>query len=96
MEKLKSALIFEKYVVDKVEFTRTNEHNAEEKVNIQFSVSKDVHKFENKMDVTVVAKIFENAKENNYPFEMYVQLTGFFVIENEDKEINFEPNAIAI
>lgn len=96
MENLKSALIFEKYVVDKIEFIRNDKHFAEEKVNIQFSVAKDVHTLENKMNVTLAVKVFENAKENNYPFEMYIQITGFFAIENDNKQIDFEPNAIAI
>lgn len=96
MENLKSALIFEKYVVDKVEFTRNDEYSAEEKVNIQFSVAKDVQRIDNKMNVDLAVKVFENAKENNYPFEMYIQITGFFAIENDDKQIDFEPNAIAI
>ena len=96
MDNLKSALVFEKYVVDKVEFTRNNEYSTREKVNIQFSVRKEISKVDNKMNVTLYVKVFENAKENNYPFEMFIQVTGFFSIENDDKRIDFEPNAIAI
>ena len=47
------------------------------------------------MEVTLDTIVFENAKENNYPFEMKVQITGFFSLENETK-INLEPNAVAI
>ena len=95
MENLKSALIFEKYVVNKVTFVRNENCDLEQKINIQFSISKNVKKSENKMEITLTTRVFENAKKNNYPFEMEVQLTGFFTIENENK-INFEPNAIAI
>lgn len=95
MENLKSMLIFEKYIVNKIEFTRNESCDLNQKTKIQFSISKNVKKIENKMEVTLEAKIFENAEENNYPFEMNVIITGFFVIENETK-LNLEPNAIAI
>ena len=95
MENLKSALIFERYVVNKVIFTRNENYDLEQKTSIQFSISKSVKKKDNKMEITLNTKIFENAEKNNYPFEMDVQITGFFVIENE-KNINFEPNAVAI
>lgn len=96
MENLKSILIFEKYVVDKVEFIRNNNYAPEQKTKIQFSINKEVNKFDSKMEVTLYTKVFENAKVNNYPFEMEVQVTGFFAIESEEKNINLEPNAIAI
>lgn len=95
MEKLKSALIFERYVVNKVSFVRNEKYDLEQKTSIQFSITKNVRKTENKMEVTLSTRVFENAEENNYPFEMEVQVTGYFVIENES-EIDFEPNAIAI
>lgn len=95
MEKLKSSLIFEKYVVNTVNFARNKNCDIDQKTNIQFSITKNVVKTENKMEVTLITKVFENAEKNNYPFEMEVQLTGYFTIENES-EIDFEPNAIAI
>lgn len=95
MENLKSALIFNKYVVDKVSFIRNENYDFEQKTSINFSIAKDVKKSENKMQITLNTKIFENAKKNNYPFEMEVQITGFFLVENENG-IDFEPNAIAI
>ena len=95
MENLKSALIFNKYVVDKVSFIRNENYDFEQKTSINFSIAKDVKKSENNMQITLNTKIFENAKKNNYPFEMEVQITGFFLVENENG-IDFEPNAIAI
>ncbi len=96
MEKYKSMLIFQKYVVDKVIFERNNDFDFSQKAKIEFSINKKTDKTENKMIVNLNTKIFENAKENNYPFEMEVSITGFFEIENDSKEIDFEPNAIAI
>lgn len=95
MDNLKSVLIFEKYVVNKIEFIRNEEFNIDEKTKIDFKILKNVKRFENKMEVTLDTIVFENAKENNYPFEMKVQITGFFSLENETK-INLEPNAVAI
>ena len=95
MENLKSVLIFEKYIVDKVEFIRNKNCDLDQRTKVNFSVSKSVKKIEDKMEVTIETKIFEHAEENNYPFEMNVQITGFFAVENESK-LNLEPNAIAI
>ena len=96
MEKYKSMLIFQKYVVDKVIFERNNDYDFNQKAKIEFSINKKTDKIDNKMIVSLNTKIFENAKENNFPFEMEVTITGFFEVENNSKEIDFEPNAIAI
>lgn len=95
MENLKSSLIFERYVVNRITFKRNENYNLEQKTNIQFSIAKNVKKIENRMEITLNTKVFENAEKNNYPFEMEVEITGYFAIENENN-INFEPNAIAI
>lgn len=95
MENLKSSLIFERYVVNRITFKRNENYNLEQKTNIQFSIVKNVKKIENRMEITLNTKVFENAEKNNYPFEMEVEITGYFAIENENN-INFEPNAIAI
>ncbi len=96
MEKYKSMLIFQKYVVDKVIFERNNDYDFNQKAKIEFSINKKTDKIDNKMTVSINTKIFENAKENNFPFEMEVAITGFFEVENDSKEIDFEPNAVAI
>lgn len=95
MEEYKSMLIFEKYIVNRVEFTRNENHESDQKTKIQFSITKNVKKTENKMEVELETKIFENAQDNNYPFEMNVKITGFFTVRNETK-FDFEPNAVAI
>lgn len=96
MDKYKSMLIFQKYVVDKVVFERNNDYDFNQKSKIEFSINKHTEKNDNKMIVSLNTKIFENAKENNFPFEMEVVVTGTFEIENNSNEIDFEPNAIAI
>ena len=44
--------------------------------------------------VDLDVRIFEDNEK--YPFYMKVVLRGFFTIENNEDNINFEPNAIAI
>ena len=95
MEDMESVLIFEKYVVNKVEFIRNENYDLNQKTKIKFDLDKEVKRKDNKMEVILKSKIFENAQENNYPFEMNIVITGFFSLEGKT-EINFEPNAIAI
>ena len=97
MNNYKSALIFEKYVVDKVSFQRNSEYDSNEKKQIEFTINKEVEKDDNNnMTVRLSAFIFQKSKEYNYPFEMEITLTVFFKIDNPSNEINYEPNAIAI
>lgn len=95
MEKYKSKLIFNKYIINKINF-KYNEKYDNKPISIQFSIRKKTEKIENNLKVTLVTNIFENAEENDYPFEMKVELTGYFTEENNEEGINFEPNAIAI
>lgn len=95
MEKYKSKLIFNNYIVDQIIF-KYNRNFKDKPVDIDFSILKNTKKIDNKMEVTLETTIFENAETNNYPFEMMVKLTGFFTEENNDEKIDFEPNAIAI
>lgn len=95
MEKYKSKLIFNKYVVNEISF-KNNEKFEEKTVSIDFSIGKKVTRNENDLIVELITSIFENAEENNYPFEMQVKITGYFTEEKNDEKIDFEPNAIAI
>jgi preprotein translocase subunit SecB len=97
----KSKLRFSNYVVNEIQFNRNEHIDKGESVPISFSMEKDI-KFDtenNTADVTLDVKIFENAKENNYPFYFKLQLTGFFQVDNiqTKQERNLiETNAIAI
>ena len=48
------------------------------------------------MEVNLEVRIFEQAEEKNYPFEMLIDITGFFAIMNNNEKIDFKPNAVAI
>ena len=96
MEKLESVLRFDKYIVDEVVFKTNPEFNpTDDKLKINFSIKQDVkHKENGQMVVSLQVNIFEKANEKNYPFEMMVQLRGFFTMS--DPTINLDSNAIAI
>ena len=49
----------------------------------------------NTMIVNLITYIFEDAEENNFPFEMRVDISGYFVMQGEQIE-RFTANAIAI
>jgi len=96
MEGINSVLIFKKYIVNKVIFEKNENYNFKDGEKIRFKVKDEVKKEKNKMEVKLIVNIFENSKENNYPFEMEVQVTGFFEIESDNEKLDFIPNAIAI
>lgn len=93
MDKYKSKLIFNKYIVKEINFDY-NENFKERPVEIEFKISKNINYDRDKMIVDLKVDIFEN--NDKYPFCMSVSIRGFFTIENNDENINFEPNAIAI
>jgi len=101
MENIKSTLKFIDYYINKIEFYN-NEEFEEAPVKIDFKITKKIEYLEdedNTFLVTLNTKIFENAKENNYPFTMNISLTGIFEIDNDDvkNRKNFaEVNSVAI
>lgn len=95
MDKYKSKLIFKKYIVDEVNFNY-NDRFVDKSVTIDFDIDKEVtYISEKEMQVRLIVDLFKNV-EKEYPFKMKVAIRGFFEIENNDENINFEPNAIAI
>lgn len=93
MDKYKSKLIFNKYIVKEVLF-EYNENFKEKPIDIKFKINKNTSYDKDKMIVDLETEIFE--KNDKYPFYMVVVVRGIFSIENNDERINFEPNAIAI
>ena len=94
MDKYKSKLIFNKYIIKEIEF-KYHEEFKEKPIDILFDIDKETKYIANKnMIVDLDVRIFEDNEK--YPFYMKVVLRGFFTIENNEDDINFEPNAIAI
>jgi preprotein translocase subunit SecB len=88
--------------VDYVEFA-INKSFKEEKVKIELSMDREIQVEEDDdslVRVSLLLSIFENAKENNYPFTFKTKITGTFSIDKDiAKDIRthmIEKNTIAI
>ena len=101
MENTKSSLRFIDYYVEEVQFYNNN-FFEEKSVELDFNISHSIEYTQDENNtflVTLNIVIFDNAKENNYPFTIKVSITGVFQTNIEDtKSIkNFaEINSIAI
>lgn len=97
MEKYESILKFEKYVVNEISFVNNSEFKKiDEKIPVDLKIKKKATHYESgRMEINLIVNIFENAKENNYPYEVIMNLTGYFYIEGE-KTQSLEKNAVAI
>ena len=94
----RSILKFERYIVKKIVF-ETNEKyiNKNEEIELPFEFDTNTIIKDDKMEIELGTTIFQNAEENDYPFEMEVILKGYFGVENAQSDIKFfEKNAIAI
>lgn len=96
MEKYESSLKFEKYSVNEVHFIKNCDFQlTDSKIDLDWRIKKNTEINDNKMKITLDMIIFNNSKENNYPFEIKVSITGYFYVEGE-KPKSLEKNAIAI
>ncbi|RAK08991.1 protein translocase subunit secB [Halanaerobium saccharolyticum] len=99
----KSQLNFVNYKIDELVFT-DNENFESEKVKIDMQFNKDIDYIEevgslDRVIVTLEADIFNDPIENNYPFNLYIKMTGFFELTTNDikgKDIIINRNTIAI
>ena len=67
----------------------------EKPVEVLFDIEKKTNYITDKlMKVDLTVNIFE--ENDKYPFFMKVTVEGDFIIENNEENINFEPNAVAI
>lgn len=97
MENYESILKFNNYKVNVITFERNKKFEESQKsIPVQFSLKKHVEKKNNNMEVRLLLIIFEDADENNYPFEMQIDIEGYFVVGDNKDNFDFEPNAIAI
>ncbi len=96
-QKYESILRFNKYIVNEINFKNNDKFKqSTERMSIDFRIYKEIVKNNNNMEVKLTTKIFTDAEKNNYPFEMEVILTGYFTEVDNENNVNFEPNAIAI
>ena len=100
-EDIKSGLRFINYQVNDVVFHLNNDYKENSK-SVDFNIQRFVQYLEddeNTMYVTLILNIFEKPEENDYPFSMFLDVTGTFKLDNIDKENRetfAEVNAVAI
>ncbi len=95
-KEISGAIFFEKYEVVEVSFKKNDAYDSEE-VSVDVKMDADIKTDDNKesMIVELELKLFENAVEKGYPFDMYVLVRGYFSGRGEDI-LQYQANAIAI
>ena len=96
MEKYQSVLRFIRYEVNEIYF----KNNSNFKLNkygtpIDLKIIPTVDIEDKNMNITLQIVIFEGAEQTNKPFEMKVNITGYFMAEGCNPE-TLKANAIAI
>lgn len=94
-KKVESILRFENYIVKETKFVINETFSERKNVQLVFSIRPKVEIDKNKLRISLETEIFEDAKKNDFPFEMYVSIIGKFNTSGGDVN-KFIPNAIAI
>lgn len=98
---INSGLRFIDFTVNDIQY-QINHDFKEQNVNVKFNVFRDVEYVDdenNTMLVSLTVSVFEDAKENNYPFSLKINLTGVFELDDiheSERESFAEVNAVAI
>ena len=95
---IKSKLCFINYSVNKVILEKNNEFQKTDKpIEVDFNLEHKTifNNSNNKMNIILDLKVFDNAKINNFPFYMNINLEGEFITEGDNIEA-FEINGIAL
>lgn len=97
MSKFESVLKFNEYVVNEVYFKSNPSFHKEKdnSIDIELNIIPNIVVEGEKLTINLVTKIFENTDENERPFNMKIDITGFFETKG-DKPESFQANAIAI
>lgn len=96
MGKYESSLKFNNYIINNINFRRNIKFQQKEEMPINVSIKSNIKENDTRMEVNLEVRIFEQAEEKNYPFEMLIDITGFFAITNNNEKIDYKPNAVAI
>ena len=88
-KRVKSTFCFEGYKVDSIKFDINSDFNASE-VELKFGINVTIKTHPECYEGLVIlhVKLFENAIEKNYPFELHVTITGEF--SADDKNMSLE------
>ncbi len=96
MEKYQSVLRFIRYEVNEIYFKNNGNFKLnKEGTPIDLKIIPTVDIEDNNMNITLQIVIFEGAEQNNKPFDMKVNITGYFMAEGCNPE-TLKANAIAI
>ncbi len=96
MKKYESVLKFIRYEVNEIYFKKNmNFQPNKEGTTIDLKIKPTIEIKDKNMNITLQTIIFENAEQNNKPFEMKVNLTGYFMVDGCNPEM-LKANAIAI
>lgn len=91
-----SSLRFINYIVNEVNFksNRVKDNKKVWKLTFDITNNTKINKERNKMEITLKVNVFKGQEES--PFNMEVELIGYFELDGEDDIIRYEANAIAI
>lgn len=93
--KVHSSLKFLNYDVDNIIFEKNKEFD-QEKVKMDISLKKDINFMEKESDgsekysVSLEINIFEDPIENNFPFSLFIKITGYFNVITKDENMKEE------
>lgn len=79
---IRSPLTFDNYTVNYVTF-KANPRFEADSVALNFEITSKVDSNEQNADVTLCLTLFADAEENNYPFEMELNVTGHFRVTED-------------
>lgn len=90
-----SSLKFVNYVVDAVKFQNNPSFEANE-VSIKFDIRPEYIEDDNDLMLILEVDVFKDAVANNYPFEIFIRMIGYFKLEGDGDIGKFRNNALAI
>lgn len=96
MKEIKSVLEFKNYIVNEIVYKINKKFNKDgETASVDLNIEPQIEINGNDMEINLITMICEKAEENNYPFEMKIDITGKFSVCGENPQ-KFQANAIAI
>lgn len=94
---INSSLRFVNYIVNSVRFNynkNQTDNNKVWKMTFNFNNVTKINEEKNKMEISLSTDIFKDVEDA--PFNMSVEIIGFFELEGDDDISHYEANAIAI
>ncbi len=99
-----SKFYFDDYIINNIDYDFNEKFdNTGEALELDFDIDYNVKindETENKGLTQILIRIWEDANNNNFPFQLTIKMTGFFSADNEMDSIKFsemcESNGTAI